>query len=302
MAKTLKKVLEQYKPKAADEQKFVDKHVIVKHDDANGNKDDVFQGTNVKKIDRKKERHGYDTGADEKVYEEKDQVSESLPANANAGDYVKDFKKSNAPQFKGKSKEKRRVMAIAAYLNKEEVEHVEEGAMDKIKSAAKKALEKMGGGTDTDQLKNLQKKMGVPQTGKKPTNEEVEPLQEGEMAHAQFQKYHADTAKLLKNIHQGLSKHYDIVASKKGFNNGQAHWGHVGDIKDIHRTLQDIHDRVLQNGEYSKPVTMTKEDVDVTLLSLYANLDEENRTSMLQVLDEGRREELVEFALSLRDD
>lgn len=33
------------------------------------------------------------------------------------GSYIKDFKKSKAPQFKGKSKEKRRDMAIAAYLD-----------------------------------------------------------------------------------------------------------------------------------------------------------------------------------------
>ena len=33
------------------------------------------------------------------------------------GDYIKDFQKSDAPQFKGKSKEKRREMAIAAYLD-----------------------------------------------------------------------------------------------------------------------------------------------------------------------------------------
>ena len=33
------------------------------------------------------------------------------------GSYIKDFKKSKAPQFKGKSKEKRRKMAIAAYLD-----------------------------------------------------------------------------------------------------------------------------------------------------------------------------------------
>ena len=40
-----------------------------------------------------------------------------LGKNADAGDYVKDFQKSDAPQFKGKSKEKRRKMAIAAYLD-----------------------------------------------------------------------------------------------------------------------------------------------------------------------------------------
>ena len=38
---------------------------------------------------------------------------------ADMGDVVKDFYKSKAPQFKGKSKEKRRQMAIAAKLTAE---------------------------------------------------------------------------------------------------------------------------------------------------------------------------------------
>ena len=33
------------------------------------------------------------------------------------GSYIKDFKKSKAPQFKGKSDKKKRDMAIAAYLD-----------------------------------------------------------------------------------------------------------------------------------------------------------------------------------------
>lgn len=63
---------------------------------------------------------------------------------------------------------------------KKEKEEANEGAMvDKIKSFAKKALEKAGGGTDADQLKRLQKNMGVAQTGKKPEmKEEVEQLDE----------------------------------------------------------------------------------------------------------------------------
>ena len=39
---------------------------------------------------------------------------------ADMGDVVKDFYKSDAPQFKGKSKEKRREMAIAAKLQADE--------------------------------------------------------------------------------------------------------------------------------------------------------------------------------------
>jgi len=39
---------------------------------------------------------------------------------ADMGEVIKDFRKSDAPQFKGKSKEKRREMAIAAKLSAEE--------------------------------------------------------------------------------------------------------------------------------------------------------------------------------------
>jgi len=45
---------------------------------------------------------------------------EVLPDSADMGDYIDDFEKSDAPQFKGKSKEKRKEMAIAAYLSKNE--------------------------------------------------------------------------------------------------------------------------------------------------------------------------------------
>lgn len=70
--KTLKQFLEVYEPKSPDEKKFKDKHITIKHPDRNGNGDDVFQATNVKKVERTKERHGYEPGEDEKVYEEVD--------------------------------------------------------------------------------------------------------------------------------------------------------------------------------------------------------------------------------------
>lgn len=44
------------------------------------------------------------------------QVTEVLPKDADAGEYIKDFEKSKAPQFKGKSKDKRREMAVAAFM------------------------------------------------------------------------------------------------------------------------------------------------------------------------------------------
>ena len=53
-----------------------------------------------------------------KHYLEYDHVmGEKLDKDADAGDYVKDFRKSDAPQFKGKSKKKKQQMAVAAYLD-----------------------------------------------------------------------------------------------------------------------------------------------------------------------------------------
>jgi len=44
-------------------------------------------------------------------------LGEKLDKDADAGDYVKDFQDSDAPQFKGKSKKKKQQMAVAAYLD-----------------------------------------------------------------------------------------------------------------------------------------------------------------------------------------
>ena len=54
------------------------------------------------------------------------QMNEKLSKDADAGEYIKDFEKSDAPQFKGKSKEKRKKMAIAAYLSKQREENVQQ--------------------------------------------------------------------------------------------------------------------------------------------------------------------------------
>ena len=61
-------------------------------------------------------------------------LQEKLTAADDMGTWIKDFKKSDAPQFKGKSKEKKREMAIAAKLQaddvKEEVVYEEKDDVD----------------------------------------------------------------------------------------------------------------------------------------------------------------------------
>ena len=70
----------------------------------------------------------------------KQMYGEALPKDADMGDYIDDFQKSDAPQFKGKSKEKRKNMAIAAYLDKQN----EEYQLDEKIAALVKKAEKSG--------------------------------------------------------------------------------------------------------------------------------------------------------------
>jgi len=67
-----------------------------------------------------------------------------LGKNADAGDYVKDFAKSDAPQFKGKSKEKRRKMAIAAYLDSKDKKESKMKSFDDIRAELDEANIKEG--------------------------------------------------------------------------------------------------------------------------------------------------------------
>jgi hypothetical protein len=77
--KTLKQFQEAtgyLKVKSPDEQKFVDKHEVETMDDQNGNGDEVFKASKVKKVARKAERKGYEPGEDESVYEEVEELDE----------------------------------------------------------------------------------------------------------------------------------------------------------------------------------------------------------------------------------
>jgi len=70
----------------------------------------------------------------------KQMFGEVLPDDADQGDYIDDFEKSDAPQFKGKSKEKRKDMAIAAYLSKNEEVELDEKIAGLVKKSEKSGM------------------------------------------------------------------------------------------------------------------------------------------------------------------
>jgi hypothetical protein len=60
-----------YMPKAGDEQEFVAKHEVEKHEDRVGNGDDIYNATNIKYSLEKDEKHGHKSPKDKKVYDKK---------------------------------------------------------------------------------------------------------------------------------------------------------------------------------------------------------------------------------------
>lgn len=115
-----------YRPKGGDEQRFFDKHTIEVTDDANGNDDEMFKGTKVKKIDRASEKHGYDSPDDQRVHEETELEERELSTGEmkKREDYVKGMKKS-MKDFKSRYGEdaKSVMYATATKMAKEDFEY-----------------------------------------------------------------------------------------------------------------------------------------------------------------------------------
>jgi len=84
-------------------------------------------------------------------------LDEKLKVSDGAGAWVKDFYKSDAPQFKGKSKEERQKMAIAAYLDAkgEQEEAVSPAQQAAIAIAKKKKAGKPGYDSEGKSLKEF---------------------------------------------------------------------------------------------------------------------------------------------------
>jgi hypothetical protein len=281
--KTLKQFQEAtgyLKVKSPDEQKFIDKHEVETKDDQNGNGDEVFKASKVKKSERKKDRHGYEPGEDESVYEEVGELDEL--SRATVGRYSMKAK-SIADNEGGKDRSKGRELAgrkrwggtmsgvpKARVMASEEIEELDELSTATLQSYRKKARAqgnaivdkmKMGGGDwskDQKDTKTLRKRAAGAQASGKQLVKRGESLkteeadQINESAAGRYNDVHNSTKDLLKKINTHLSTHKMNASKSKNYKGEKGpHWGHVEHMKDIHRTLSDIHDRLAQQGEYA---------------------------------------------------
>lgn len=268
MAKTLKQILSTYRPKAKDEQDFADKHEVEVTDDANKNGDEVFKGTKVTPVNRKKERHGYDKGDDEKVYEE----------------YVQEAVKKGTLRDAGSGA----MHTVIHSRGNDRLTHTGEGGYEGI----------IHGRVGGHKIRVL---MHGEEESKKDVSDSVKD------AHPDLpDDVHK---KVVSAIHRSLSEEYEQVDEKLSPSAGAGEYvkdfeksdapQFKGKSKEKRRTMgiaAFLQAKKQANEEVvSEDYEVIDEAVDTTLLELYAQLDEENQQIMVQMIDEGRKDELYQF-------
>jgi hypothetical protein len=143
-------------------------------------------------------------------------------------------------------------------LRKEET--VDEG----LKDVAKKAFKALTGGSDEDQLKNLQKKMGVPQTGKKPEpqKEEVEQIEEDTMTHITLgKKVKNDDGGHDQEVHYKGKKigHIESYKHRTGLRYGGVHHA-TGDMEAGSRSPEEAINFI--RSSHAEHLKSMKEEVE----------------------------------------
>jgi hypothetical protein len=232
MAKTLKDFLNERQlgpmvVKNPDEQKFIDKHVIAKTDDRNGNDDELFKGSKVKMADRPKHRKGYNPGEDEEVYEELKGNQHKIDANKNGKVDAHDFhllRKKKKVAEEAEELDELSEPTVRTYYNK---------AGEQGKKIADKM--KMGGGDwskDGSDTKTLKKRAAgrtmalKRRSGEIKMSEEVEELEE--LSDTTLDNYKEKAAKEIRdaddnddNRHYNKRMHGYTSALKAGQRNNK---------------------------------------------------------------------------------
>lgn len=112
--------------------------------------------------------------------------------------------------------------------------------------------------------KRYNRRQGQSQAIKRLAKEEVEQIDEALNAANRYGDHHTAIKSLLKSISQHVENHKTDAHKHKDYRGKKGvHWGHVGDLAQVHSQLADIHDRLAQQGEYKKSMSESVEDLDI---------------------------------------
>jgi hypothetical protein len=180
---------------------------------------------------------------------------------------------------KMKGAERARKVISKAFSVKEEAEDLEElsnatlgsyerkSGSDRNRDAGNVMAKRKQLGTNTVKVASTEMNKA------RPKFEEVEVIDEALDAAARYGQHHVAIKELLKSIDQHVKNHKDGALKHKDYTGKKGvHWGHVGDLAQVHSQLADIHDRLAQQGEYkSTMVGESVEDYDVEQIAELSN-------------------------------
>ena len=246
-------------------------HVVVSKGDKKETIKDVVQARDkneaIFKTQMKYHKMGYkvhDT-MHKGIVKEEIELDEVLSKSEPAGSWIKDFITSKNPKFAGKSKDKRKEMALAAYYAKqrnEEVEELDEVSKKTLGSYIKKAASDMArqrekrvdtSGTRTDQdkahNKEFNRKFGIRTAVDKLTREEIgldETYKKGDYVK------HGKTGAVgqIQNISSDKSS-VDVKWNKKGYITSH-------DSSDVKPMKEDLAIPLLGGGDGDESAEMLK--------------------------------------------
>jgi hypothetical protein len=242
---------------------------------------------------------------EDELQEAIDQISEALGKSATAADWIHDFVHSKNPKFEGKSKEKRKEMALAAYYGKqrnEEVEDLDEGLkgnqtkLDKNHNGkldkqdftllrGKKINEKTYEGSPEDIKKD---KEGMKRTGM--TAKEWENSAEDKKKDAEGQKKLDKMEKMMEKMKEGVEQLEETpMDSFMHPKHGKVEWNNEGGShvivtkkptggKTIH--AMGTHKEISQKFRDLK-AKFAKEDVDLSIEDALSMLEEDAKKKSL---------------------
>lgn len=179
------------------------------------------------------------------------ELLEVLGKDAKAGDWISDFVHSDNPKFKGKSKEKRKQMALAAFYAKQRNEEVELEEAKKANTAStrqelSKRPRKELTGSDADKKKKESDDAWerlMAHAANKKANEEVE-LEE-EFDHAALDKKYGAPRDAKEHEKQGLaSKSHTVVGGKV------YHWQDPRAKAALRKEELEIEEVVVEGSDY----------------------------------------------------
>jgi hypothetical protein len=132
-------------------------------------------------------------------------------------------------------------------------------------------------------------------------------LDESESSAAAYDKYNSDCKKMVEHISKAIDQHSKFVKTKGDYGNGEPQWHHVDHMKNVHRTLQDMHHGLQQTNDYTAPPKTIKmkeeadslfsvfaDDIRDQVESVYESLDDEHKQIMIEMIEAEDYDTIIE--------